>query len=251
MPNTNSIQGAREALNLAKKPFLKGFVFDVKPTTAHGTGVNFDEETNTSTLFINYETSSLELLLPVVGCWRDAWLLILAHESGHLALNSICLKNGENPADPAAQLRAIGLDKEVSIESLADFQKETAIEAFCDVVLAREAKNILSEKWKVAVGVFRDMREQRSKKIGFFKGDEYATQPALSAFIEQDGCLTPEEAAKVALDHSIRQTSGLKKKAVAAAVGISELRELLGDGVRKWKRDRKEAKSRQHSQRPK
>lgn len=224
-----------EALGDASNTFLSGvsvqFSYDQsRPTQTEGLdAVN-----------INFNDSMARTLRPTLASWKEAWLLILAHETGHLRLNSLCEANGEPPAEPDAQLRAIGIDP-TSSEFLqaADFQKESAIESFCDACLAKAAINFLGSRWKMPVETLRDHRANTSRKLGIFKPDEYATQPALSAFLESDGEIEPGMAAEIALRASLLHTSKIKIAAIRSANKLSGWADQWQRRVTEWRHSRK------------
>lgn len=235
--DSKSLQGAQDALILARGTFLKGLECDDEITTSQATGVAVDPESGALVLYINPQTSLAAALAPSVGNWRDAWLLILAHESGHLRLNSICQASGDDPNDPNAQLKAIGIDQTAySPSSIADFQKETAIEAFCDVCAGLAAVELLGSGWEEAVKALRDYRARGSASLSFFKGDEYATSPALDELIKRNGKIEPAQAARLAFDASLRKNSSLRKVAVATASRIPEIKKTLRDRLQRWRK---------------
>lgn len=230
-------QGANQALSIARGSFLQGLAFNALMTTEFPTGVSFDRDAGISLLFINLKNPLASSLLSSTGSWKEAWLLILGHESGHLRLNSICQDRGEDPDDPDAQLRAIGIDQNAyGLSHIADFQKETAIESFCDACAGLAARAFLGGQWRRGVEALRDHRSRVSKSLGLWEGDEYATSPALEELLKRNGEIEPAEAAHVAFEASLRQTSELKKSAVAIATGIPELKQRLGDRLKQWRK---------------
>lgn len=224
-----------EALGDASNTFLSGvsvqFSYDQsRPTQTEGLdAVN-----------INFNDSMARILLPTLASWKEAWLLILAHETGHLHLNSICEANGEPPAEPDAQLRAIGIDPTSSdFLHAADFQKESAIESFCDASLAKAAIDFLGPRWKMPVETLRDHRAKTSRKIGFFKPDEYATQPALDAILETHGKIEPGMAAEIALRASLLHTSKIKIAAICSANKLWGFADQWQKKITEWRHTRK------------
>lgn len=237
------INGATEALRIAHASFFLGLDFDEDFPSHAGTGVSFDAENGRSTLSVNFKNPIANSMRTIVGNWTEAWILILAHESGHLQLNAICKANGEDPSDPNAQLRAMGIDPDSeAYRGVIDFQKETAIEAFCDACLAMAAKNFLGPNWKASIELLREQRASKSKALGFFEDDEYATQSGLDAFLGKDGEEAPQEIAKIALKESIRTTSILKKTAVSTANWISNATENVSCRLSTWRESRKARK---------
>ena len=77
------ISEANEAIRFARGSFLKGVSFDVEIGGSRQTGVSFDPDSGKSFLSIHLEDPLASRLMPTVKSWRDAWILILAHESGH------------------------------------------------------------------------------------------------------------------------------------------------------------------------
>lgn len=229
-------QGLTAALEVAHQSFFKGLPF-VQRATSGATGVSVDPDTDELVLLINPHTPLVKELLSSVGNWKDAWLLILAHESGHLRLNSICQAQGSDHEDPDMQLKAMGMDPAAYGGSpIADFQKETAVESFCDACAGLAAKELLGAQWREGVEALRDHRSRISKSLGLWAGDEYATSPALEALLERNGKIEPAEAARIAFEASLRQTSALKKSAVAIAAGIPELKQSIGDHLKRWRK---------------
>lgn len=244
-PRADIVHGANEALRLARRSFLKGLRFNAQVMDSLPTGVSFNQKTKKSFLSINPSDPLATSLFQVVGSWQDAWLLILAHESGHIRLNSICHANGDNPDDPNAQLKAIGIQiSSYDSFTIAEFQKETAIESFCDVCLGKTALDTLGNKWRAAIQALSDYRKNARKNLGFFDGDEYATQPALDKLLESEGKIEPGTAARFAFEESLSKTSGLKKAAVATASALPKLKNNLRDRLKQWRAsstDEKEA----------
>lgn len=157
--DSESAEGLAEALLVAHQSFFKGLSF-IERATAGSTGVSIDPNTEELVLLINPRTTLTAELLPSVGSWRDAWLLILAHESGHLRLNAICQAQGDDPDDPNMQLKAIGIDQNAGgPRTIADFQKETAIESFCDACAGKAAVSLLGAEWRKGVEALRDHRK--------------------------------------------------------------------------------------------
>ena len=190
-------------------------------------------------LNINFNTPLVGVLRPAVKDWKEAWLLVLAHESGHLLLNSICDANGEDPGEQDAQFRAMGISpQDPSIFAAKDFQKETAIESFCDACLAKAAFDLLGTGARAPILALRTHRALARKSLGLFKADIYATHPALDAMLDSSGAMKPEDAARVALAHSLLHTSAIKKTAVAAAEEFFAAKKSWGKLLEQWRSDR-------------
>lgn len=228
-------QGFRLAYEQAQGSFLAGLKFSRVFTSSLSTQVFADESSTQSTLYINLDTPLVRILAPTMaGGFKDAWLLVLAHESAHLRINATCIRNGDNPASPDVQLKAIGLDP-AKFPGAADFQKETAIETHCDAVLVESAFNFLGTKWRAPIQTLCKHREMTSKRLGLFDPDEFATFPALKIILDQNVPLNPLDAAEIALSHSLRHTSAIKKSAVATAEGISETKKSWANRLERWR----------------
>lgn len=242
------ISEANEAIRFARGSFLKGVSFDVEIGGSRQTGVSFDPDSGKSFLSIHLEDPLASRLMPTVKSWRDAWILILAHESGHLRLNSICQANGHDPDEPDAQLIAMGIDQNNWSSAMTDSQKESAIESFCDICLAQTAIKFLGDRWRAPVEALRDQRAKTSRELGFLKSDEYATAPALDAFLDCDGKMEPRVGATIALDVLLLNTSGLKKAAIASAIALAGLKDGLREKIKRWRGGR--PSSERNPQRP-
>lgn len=226
----------RAAFELAEESFLASLPFDVIPSTTSNTGVEFDAVLGLSRLHLNESNPMAAELHKNVKDWTLAWLLVLGHESGHLRLNAACLANGDDPRDADAQLRAMGIDSSQGVTSSpADFQKETAIEAYCDICLAKVASDALGKEWRGPVEALRDQRTRDSDLVGLLKGDGYATSPALDEFLRRDGALDPAEAARIALAESMRRTSAFKKAVVAKTENAQSRLGNMSEAISKWR----------------
>lgn len=118
---------------------------------------------------------------------------------------------------------------------MADYQKESAIESFCDICLARAAIGLLGERWKGLVEALRNQRAEKSKALRFFEADEYATVPALDAFLDCDGNMAPQEGARISLKSSIQHTSRLKKAAISTSMGLFGLKKGMRERLELWR----------------
>lgn len=222
----------------AKKTFLAGYKYALFLDMPF-TGILYNEKTKKTEMHINPSCPLVDFLKKSGLTHREAWLLSLAHESGHLELNDKCLNSGDSPSSPDSQLLAIGIEADLRQKVNSDFHKETAIEAYCDARLAQEAVKIMGDKWSTAVGSLAELRALNSKSVGFLKGDEYATAEMLEfllkdkhkkGFNAQDISLL--DSATRALRLSVNKTSILKERLVKFRESLRRKREEQGGPVK-------------------
>lgn len=200
------------------------------------------------------------LALALMGAglsFDESWLLVLAHESGHIELNGRCIQENADPTDPNMQLVAAGLTN--TYQHRRDFHKESAIEAFCDAIFVNQAMEILEGRWEVAVKILLKLRDSESARLGFFDGDEYATQPVLRRALASKKPINPKEAAELALKtsldneriiHKVRpSTSQMGLLIVMFAESLRTLPESIPSKIRSKIRSRRSVMSGDNSQR--
>lgn len=228
---------AIEAEKIAKRTFLKGLFFtsqiETDPKSCIMTSVGWDPEPEDpiSLLNVNPNDPMAAFLIFEGVAPIDAWLLVFAHESGHLYLNDQCHKMGLHPKYANSQLKAIGFSDE-QIKKTNDSHKETAIEAYCDAILARETILLLGPTigfeiiQKIAM-----LREEFSDQLGPFAVDEYATAPALFKIAaEQIIIMPPKDAAEfclTTLSNSFKgKMTALSSPFIRIANNLTQMRQM-------------------------
>lgn len=177
---------AERAMITAKQTFLSGLTFEYyfntdKDDFSSSTGVFWrdDLKPKKSSLYINPNDATVQFLISEGLSVTDAWLLVLAHESGHLILNNNCHKVGDNPNYTDAQLKAIGFTAD-EIKVISPSHKETSVEAYCDCILAQQSIALLGQDQGFqTIEKIAKLRALRSAKLLPFQTDEYATSPIL------------------------------------------------------------------------
>ena len=170
-------------------------------TKGFATGVICSPRDTESQLMLSKANPVALALMGVGLTFDEAWLLVMAHEAGHIELNGRCIEQNKDPTDPNNQIDVIGLHSRYQRKE--DFHKESAIEAFCDAFFVNQAMETLGDGWEVAVATLLMFRNSESARLGLFEGDEYATQPVLMLALATKQQLNPVEAAEIALMASI------------------------------------------------
>lgn len=166
-----------------------------------------------------------------------AWLLVIAHEFGHITLNEKCQQRQLDPWKTDDLLLAIDLTPE-EIKEIDMTHKFTTIEAYCDAFLAKECKAQFRQEKGFSEGygfVILDkiatFRRKNSKQLGWLEADEYATFPALFQMAQQKKLMEPEEAARFCLNQLAKSIKGKVTKlalqcSVEYKVQIGRFREM-------------------------
>lgn len=204
--------------NRADNTFLKNRGYLI--TFGDGpTGVDCGALDMLSTLNINKDDPLVMAFNRAGLSLEESWLLTLAHESGHIELNTKCIQLGIDPTDPDMQLKAIGLGQDVLKRH--DSHKESAIEAFCDANLINQAIEMLGNGWELPVRTLLEVRNYHSSTVGLLGWDEYATQPVLIKSLSDKKGMPPSHAACIALTLSLRKEPRLKRMlSTTNAIGI-------------------------------
>lgn len=140
----------------------------------------------------------------------SGFLLMMAHEKGHIIVNNRCMASNSDPKSKAARAEALGLSMENGFKSGLDVHVHTAEEAYCDMLLLHKAKELYPSHFMEVAKVFSTIRKQHSVGLPLFKGDGYRTWPALDKAVSDGTLPSPAEAAQMAYDASVKGM-GLKK----------------------------------------
>lgn len=211
---TDTLKSINIATDLARQSFLKNFHFTmniidqestksthvewVKPPVLVEESLDvLEAETSGSHLNIDPNDHMFKYLIAQGIDPIKAWLVIIAHESGHIILNHKCDQRNMNPWDSDSHLEIIGFDK---IGRINETHKETAIEAYCDALMAKECiEQFDKELGFQIIEKIATLRKQTSKQLGFFETDDYATYPALFEMSHNKKIMDEKDAAKLCL----------------------------------------------------
>lgn len=201
-----------KALKKAAESFLS---LPIRPVykTSYSLAVRYNSRQNRHEIHTNLNCEFVGNLQSQSGLpMEDCWFLALAHEAGHIELNQRCIDAQSDPADPNAQLRAIGLPLKgiKDLLLIAQCHKESAIEAYCDAKMAQAVFDFFPDQSLRLLEIIASIRQSESEKPKRF-GDDYFTYPALAKALSDGAPIDPRQAASLAFMRS-RQSISISKE---------------------------------------
>lgn len=233
MNKKNSESAFRDALTFAKESFLKGEFFVLNFSAELDLAISFDNEKGHNVLNTNMKSSLVSYLVNSNIKEKDAWILVLRHEFGHMSLNSHCFNLNLDPTNANDQMSVIGIALTDSQKKwIPDFHKESAIEAYCDAQMLVYAHNHYPEHWGV---ICQTLLKFRTKNSSVFTrnpafqnyGDEYFCSAPIEQSLKDGLPIEPLYAAKIAFVSSIKNAPLHMEIVNAIQISIDSLFEQL------------------------
>lgn len=220
------------ALARAKKSLFAHPV-QLAAKATHSLAVRYDPDLGVHELHTTFASRFIDQLQDASGLGlEDCCFLALAHESGHIELNQLCVERRIDPADPDAQIEILSREgPKIGSRFDAQCHKESAIEAFCDAKLAAAITTHFPSIAPDLLKNIRDMRRDDSKKPHRF-GDDYLTYPIFEKMIADGKIIDGWSAARLAYEDSLRSMSPLTN------AWLSIKRPTL-EKIQEWKQSRK------------